>query len=306
MDAGTHLRYDCWFCPEVRGRPDRDHKLYFSKEKEVGFCFKCGTAVVLQQEFESSEDILEDLRKKLRNSFPYGGEESRSAFQREQRRIPGPFRLSGWTVPVGDSSGRAYLESRGISVETASRFGVRFASLPQPGLVLPNRLQEDGEALLTDFYQLRKVDPGGGEKYLSPPDTIKPIAYLDHRSQPGKSNAGLTPDLFLTEGMLSAISLHEKLGVPVGALLGLSLTPHQLAELNSHLREFPAGRLFLVLDGGEAPRARKLASALEEKVIRCPELRIVDLPARVDPNEASRDQLEWAVSQAFSPHRIPW
>jgi hypothetical protein len=61
----THIIYYCPFCKSVRGKEDNDGKFYFSKEKHVGWCFKCHTKVIGNNFSYNAGDNFTPIEKQI-------------------------------------------------------------------------------------------------------------------------------------------------------------------------------------------------------------------------------------------------
>lgn len=80
-DTTTHIRYNCPYCFEERGKDDDDGKFYWDKTKLVGYCFKCHTSGILKMDrnieevrldnaIRHIESMTEKTSSNLTNSLP--------------------------------------------------------------------------------------------------------------------------------------------------------------------------------------------------------------------------------------------
>lgn len=240
---------NCPFCLDVRGKPDRDKKLYWNPGKRIGSCKKCET-VIVDPSTPSLEFIYETRFKK-------------------EKETPKPqiFTLS-WTKSALEVDwARDYLHGRGFDDSVIDFWNMRAGEFPTPMVVLPNRF--DSDSLTTDFFQARYLRPGK-LKYATPSNAIKPVYGIDRL----KENA---IGIFVGEGCFSAISANSLEGWSSVATYGKSATFQQLKAI----AETPAKYVCVVYDGGEITA---LSDTAESFLSSDKEVFIAVLPFQEDPN----------------------
>jgi hypothetical protein len=265
---GRHLRFNCPYCPEVRGKADDDYKLYFNKHKSVGMCFKCATVVVL----ESDEEIpsLESIKEHFESMFGF-------LFAPPKREFEVPEFDISFSVPAfEDKDVMNYLRGRNhpLSDELIVYWDLRACILKGKKYVLiPNKVVGNK----TDYYQMRiaSKDAPKNERWNSPNTSIKPLFKI-HKFK--------WDDLVLVEGVFSATAV----GANAVPLLGKYLTDRQQRQLLARFSTFGfPKRVFIVLDGGalEKKLANKIYYKLREMFITTTDIYKINLPYGKDPDE---------------------
>lgn len=202
----THWRFYCPFCPPHD--PDRKGKLYINKFKKLGFCFRCETRVI------ANGGVLIPKKK----TDPH-----------ELISVP-KFSIDSFT-PISCNSGNnynrveKYILSRRISLDTAARFDVLSAHLPDR-VVFVNRLFVNN---LTDFIQFRYIDPTqDGQRFFIPRGCKKELCWI-HKLRKNIDT------IVISEGFFSALSVYEHTcgSLDVLVSVGKHLSDYQLSELKT-------------------------------------------------------------------------
>jgi DNA primase len=217
-----------------------------------------------------------------------------------------------WDTPAGEPL-RAYLAERGLSEETCRDFRL---GLAPGGNRLALKAREKGytqEELLgaglvnrrgNDYFGGRLVFPlsnargrvrGFGARRLHDDDPIKAkyvnspegelfrkskIVYGLHRA---RAAIAKQDEAVVVEGYTDVLALHQRGRETAVASMGTALTEDQLKELG-HLTK----RLFLCFDADAAGEAATLRG-MDLAVARGFDVRVVPLPAGVDPAEAAEE-----------------
>lgn len=311
-----------------------------SPEKQIFHCFGCGTGgdvfeFLMKYEGISFPEVVQRLARRYGIEIP-----DRSLSPDQKRKIRETEQLFSANHqameffaemllrhPAGKKAVQ-YLENRGFTKETVSRFKVGFAPDGWDNLVryfvkkkLPLQTATRAGLLVAGknggFYDRFRnrivfpiVDLGGRitgfggrvlddakPKYLNSPET--PI-YNKSRSLYGlpmaKPEIRKTQTALIVEGYLDVLSLWQY-GVPNAvAALGTSLTPEHVKMLKGHARN-----VILVFDSDEAglKAARRSIAVLNKDV----EPRILVLPDGHDPDsflrEAGRERFTAAAEKAM-------
>jgi hypothetical protein len=265
---GRHLRFNCPYCPDIRGKADDDYKLYFNKHKEVGMCFKCNTIVVLESDGEIPS--LETIKQHFESMFEF-----LYCLPKPSPVIP-EFDISFSVPAFEDKDVMNYLRSRNhpLSDELIAYWDLRACTLGGKKYVLiPNMINGNK----TDYYQMRIANKNApkNERWNSPNTSIKPLFKI-HKFK--------WDDLVLVEGVFSATAI----GANAIPLLGKYLTGHQLSQLYDKFSVFGyPKRVFIVLDGGSFERklANKIYHKLKKMFIATTDIYKINLPHGKDPDE---------------------
>jgi DNA primase len=173
-----------------------------------------------------------------------------------------------------------YLASRGISKETAEKFGVGFFSGKgsMSGRIVFPIHNESGELVA---YAGRSIDGAAGERYKFPSGFHKSaVLYNLHRAI-GESNP--ERQVVVVEGFFDCMKVTAA-GFPCVALMGSSLSATQQETLGQHFQ-----RVVLLFDGDDAGK-----KATDECLLRFgPQLwvRALVLPSGQQPDQLSTEEL---------------
>jgi len=181
------------------------------------------------------------------------------------------------------------LKERGLSVETAQRFGVGYCArgLMRGMIAIPVR-DEDGDLVAYAGRRLKFADIEAHGKYRFPKGFKKELVlYNLDRTRALAQERGLV----VVEGFFSVMSLYEAGIENVVAAMGCSLSEAQcalLAEL--------ASSVTLLFDGDASGRggAEEARARLEGRVAT----RLIRLPDGCDPEAVPHKTLRWAVNGA--------
>jgi DNA primase len=182
-----------------------------------------------------------------------------------------------------------YLAERGITRETADRFGVGFflgKGSMAGRLVIPIHNAE-GELVA---YAGRSLDPETEPRYKLPAGFNKSLElYNLHRAAQADGRGAV----IVVEGFFDVMKVHQAGFPAVVALMGSSLSDAQ-AEL---LGAFE--RVILMLDGDEAgaEAAPKIAAQLARRLL----VRIADVPEGTQPDQLSSEEIQRVLNPLYKP-----
>ena len=286
-------------------------------DRKIYKCFGCGKGggainFVMELDNLSFREAVEVLAKRCGMQVPDSGASPGAKERREKlltinKQAARAFHR--WLYAPEGAQGLAYLQKRGLSKGTLTRFGLGFApnrwdaliqelskegydkrDLLDAGLAVSNK---DGR--IYDRFRNRVmfpiIDTGGNvigfggrvmddstPKYLNSPDT--PV-YNKSRNVfalniAKKSKAG---QVILTEGYMDTISLHQAGFDSAVASLGTALTPDH-AQLLS--RYFPQAILAYDGDGAGVAAAQRAIPLLEKAGLK---VRVLRMRGAKDPDE---------------------
>lgn len=254
-ETNTHIRYNCPFCEEVRGKADNDGKMYLDKIEGISYCFKCTTVGVLNSDKDMSEIELDRAIAKL------------SKFKKEETD-PYIFSEIQYNKMYDDldEEGSEYLDSR-TPFYTSFADKLRFRVSKKMGILVPIRYWGKDISYNLRFYKPKdkmKYYIPNGVKYLYSPNNVF-------------SKSGQFQEITLVEGYFDAIgALLDGFKNPI-ALFGLSITPLQIEML----RSISPTKINIYLD--EAKLSWNLYWKLKNQFPTCEKISIV--PTNYDPEE---------------------
>lgn len=254
-ETDTHLRFNCPFCIEVRGKFDNDGKFYFDKDKQIGYCFKCTTVGVMESDKDISEIELDRSISKL-------------AKLKTKDEEPYVFSSINYEkmFDLLDKEGLDYLDSR-TPFYASFADKLRFKVSPNTGIIVPLRYW--GKDI---SYNLRFYNPRNKMKYFIPSE----VKYL-YSPNNVFCKEGCFKEITLVEGYFDAIGAFlDGYPNPI-ALFGLSITPLQIEML----RSISPIKIRIYLD--EAKLSWQLYWKLKGKFPTCEKIEIV--PTNYDPEE---------------------
>jgi len=274
-------------CPIHRGDGKRAFRV--NVKKNIFNCFSCsarGNVIDLVAAMEqcSVRDAAVRLRDWFSVSMPTAG---------GHQQIPGPQRIIepiklGEQVAENKPLGfelkgidptHPYLANRGITRETAERFGAGF--FPGKGtmsgrIVIPIH-NEKGELV---SYAGRAIDDSE-PKYKFPAGFHKAQVLFNFHRVVKEQNADRP--VVLVEGFFDCMRVHEA-GFPAVAIMGCSLSGAQEHLLASH-----CDRVIVMLDGDET--GRRAANEISSRLARKMFVRIVDLDTGKQPDQLSYEEM---------------
>ena len=309
---------------------EKSPSFHVNEQRQYFYCFGCGTKgdvfTFLQQvEQQSFVEVLRELASQAGVELPEqrmspaerkamaDAETERSRMLRVMDLAVGFFE-SQLTKSEG-ANARAYLESRGLSAETAARFRVGFAPARYDGLIdflgeqhvplavaerlgLVGRNDRGNYDFFRDRVMLpvldrqkrpvgfssRLLDPNAKDrKYVNSPDTPlfhkKEQLYGLHAALEGIRR---TETAVLVEGNFDVMSLYDVGITNAVAPMGTALTAEQIATLGRLAR-----KVVVIFDGdaaGERAARRVLPLFLEADV----DGRVARMPGGVDPDDFVR------------------
>jgi len=180
---------------------------------------------------------------------------------------------------TGINHSHSYLAARGISLETAEIFGM--GHFPGKGLmsgrvVVP--IHDEAGKLVA--YAGRALN-GEQPRYLFPSGFRKAqVLFNLHRATRNECRGSV----IVVEGFFDCLKIHQAGFRNVVALMGVALSGSQQKLLEDHF-----GSVALLLDGDEAGRAA--SSRIAEQLIRKVFVRIVDVPAGLQPDQLSANDI---------------
>jgi DNA primase len=283
-------------------------------------CFSCGAAgdvikFVMEKEGLSFFEALKSLAERYGVPMPkrsqYADDDSRMrAALFEMHTLAAQTFRANLQSPAGDAA-RAYLERRGVSPETAEKFGLGYSERgralvrlfgerrftaeqsEQSGLVgkredgsfydrFRNRLMFPihNEAGKIIGFGGRALDAGDEPKYLNSPETpIYKKSFVLYNLHRAKEAIRRDDRAILVEGYMDAIGVTAAGFASVVASCGTSLTAQQVQTLKRH-----SGKVFVNFDpdaAGANATERSIGLLLTEGM----HVRIVELDRGLDPDE---------------------
>lgn len=304
--------YICPLCGNGSGS-DGDGLAWNPRSKEPGglHCFKCGFSgdvidLFMKQCGSDFPSAARALAEEL-NIDPDGGQAAPSEKKAEPQKTEEPPKADyteyykECSARLSDPAAVAYLQGRGISLETASHYGIGFDPAadpveapggvgqkenPAPRIILPTSLQH---------YVARSIDPSTPKQYQKlNPSRKKGAGGPGFFNSLARKNPG---PLFVTEGAFDALSILEA-GYPA---MALNSTSNATALIKSLENQWTPATLVLCLDNDGSGKGA--TNVLKEGLQR---LKIPFLEANIcgiykDPNEAltgNREAFLEAVSAA--------
>ena len=285
--SGTELVLDCPIC-------EASNKLYVNEKSGLWICYRCGekgNATKLVSHVEGIS-FREARRFVLRGSMDRPSrtvDEIRNMDTepiRDSRKpvvsLPSEFipifeRGSNvWRVPT-------YLKSRGISPTVAASFGLGFCKAGRYAgrLILPANVF--GQLRTFQGRSMGDFEP----KYLGPSGDKKGSALF------GLDEAFGAEEVLIVEGPLDVVSLAGKGYTAIG-LMGKVATMSQATLL----KRAGVRRAVVMLDGDARRDAGKVANLLSDVLDN---VKIAELPAGFDPDDASIDLLSSSIDAARPP-----
>lgn len=252
----THDRFKCPYCLEVRGKEDNDGKFYWSKEKLIGYCFKCETVGILKTDKERESVLFEVKLKGLIKSV------------RENTSIDTSL-LSNYNyseLDILNQEALDYLDSRLPIYKDFIDF-FNFRCVEGVGLTVPIYFED---RIIS--YNLRFYKPTGKMKYYIP-DGNKFLYNPNNSLSKDKAFGEYT----IVEGTFDAIgALLLGYKNPI-AIFGKSMTEFQ----SSLLRRYSPSKINIFLD--ETELSKKLKRNIKDYFPTVEEYNII--PAKIDPEE---------------------
>ena len=272
LTSSGEIRFNCPFCVEIGKPPDSKYHLYVNPRKGVFHCFRCGKSGSLSilpkhyvQTIMSVSSKIVDFEKveeveEVKLSFPNG-----------YQKVAGQAQLIS----------EMYLAMRlGISIEDLkTKIPKEFYS------IVVNKTNSDIWLMFKsytwagdmDYYVLRKV---GKHDFLNPSGVKKPLFKFSITS------LGLGKPLFITEGIMDALSVYKEYNCPSVALLSKTITHKQLLELYDYSPE----TVVVALDGDAQKEAFKLCRKLQSFI---DDVFVALLPEDKDPADLHGKILEY-------------
>lgn len=307
-------------------------------EKRLWHCYGCDAGGDLYKFVQRYENV--DFQTAVRMLAQRAGVELRESVDDRRRRSEREaiFEANGVAQAYFSSelkrsaAAREYLRMRGVTQETAAKFGVGYApdswdglagAVRKAGIDLPlaaragllrARPQGDG---YYDFFRNRLMFPiynltgevmafGGrtlGDDVAKYINTENTAAYTKgnhvYALQLARRAAAADAALIVVEGYLDAIALHEAGFANAVASLGTAFTPEQARELRR-----VAPNVYLCFDGdkaGKAATSRSIDMLIEEGL----SVVVVALPAGKDPDEFVRTEGAERF-RALLAESVPW
>jgi len=323
---------------------DSRPSLNVNPSKQIFKCFACGAGgdvfkfMMLREKLSFPEAVV-FLAEKAGIKLPERQREPREGVGRNEleqvnRRVGRLFR--DWYAGEGGERARKYIENRGISEETAERFGLGWApaewdslsktaqkeSIPFDHLVKLGLLIQKEQGGYYDRFRERVIFPvidamgrvigfGGrtlGDdpaKYLNSPESVlfdKSRAL--YGIQAAKDHIVKERKAIVVEGYTDCIMAHQFGLTNVVATLGTALTSEHAQALSRY-----ADQIVLVFDSDMAG-AKAADRAIEIFFGQHIEVKLVSLPKGMDPCdyllEYGRDSLAELVGQATEALEYKW
>lgn len=264
----THVQYNCPWCVEKGHREHNDGKFYWSKKKQIGFCFRCNTVGVLDdgRDYEDVQldwainSLLEDTDKISISNINLPAIQYDKMFEEL------------------DEEGKSYLDER---VPFYSMFSdvLEFRVSPKVGVAVPIYFKNK-----IISYNLRYYSPMNGRKYYIPEGVkylYSPTRIFDHENK--------LQEITLVEGYFDALgALVDGKPNPV-AIFGKTITDLQL----SMLRTACPVKINIYLD--EAKLSWSLYHRLKNSLPTVSEIQVIPT-LKYDPEERFQIKLKKASS----------
>lgn len=300
--------YVCPFCNSGTGENGTGAlKLYETNTWTCHKCGKSGDVIDLYQKATGADynTALRELAQQIGLTIEAGPAPSeRQAAQpsaAQEKPQPSNYDFTGYYVArqewITQPAAASYLKARGISQETAERFGLGFdpkadpASAPGGKGVIRNPAPRIIIPTSKSHYIARSIDPATPKEYkkLNPKGCTPDIFNIEALYQ--------GPEVFITEGAFDALSILE-IGTPAASLNSAANADKLIDQLREKRTD---ATLILCLDNDEAGKAAT------EKL--CDGLRSLDISfikadingGHKDPNEhlqADREGFAAAIQAA--------
>lgn len=257
--------------------------------RNIFHCFACGAGgtvldFVAAMEGCSLSEAASKLRAVTTTIEPYPSP-GKKELVTEKRLSPEPLRF----VLRGVDTQHPYLATRGITTRTAADFGVGFYAGPgllSGRLIIPIH-NADGTLIGYCGRSIGEQQP----RYRFPSGFAKSeLLFNFHRAAATKESS-----VVVVEGFFDCLKVHQAGFHSVVALMGAALyrTPAQL--LSERFSD-----VVLMLDGDSTGKAaaRTIAHRLRGKCF----LRVVDLPADVQPDQLSSEMISEVLHNALPEH----
>lgn len=272
-----------YVCPICKARHHGEvyekRKLYYNPKKKLGHCFVCEAVLVGEDSFDPKDA---DTTGMSFEEYITMNDKSSMLSKKQKQYDSQKFDFSGLRNASEIPELLLYLkEKRKLSDKTISSYVFKSFELKNnsQGIFIGSNLLTETS---TDFFQIRNLDPKATPKYLSSPNTVKPIGYLDRLQN--------EDSVIICEGFFSALSASQHLNYKYKPLVlfGKVMTEFQEYQLNKFLSNNYINELICCLDGGYSKENLKLFNQLKlnPKINRVTK---IDLPDDTDPNDLSQE-----------------
>jgi len=287
--TNTHIRYNCPFCANRRGKIDDDKKLYVDKKTGMFYCFKCHAKGKINNQIDVKS--CSDIYKKIldfANDMCYSKEEQNEIDSDiDEDDEDNCFYLPDVKIKK-DTLAYKYCLERGITDDMINFYHIRLGVGDLFGrIVIPNVLYGNE---WTDMYSARsylKQEP----KYLNPPDCDKSkIVFNIDNIMEGAD------DIYVVEGVLTAIAA----GKEAVAVYGCHPSDIQINKILSK----KCKNIYCVLDNDEAgrPANEQLANNLKKLTENTnTQVYIVYMPEGIDAADIGENAFKEYVRNNFKP-----
>jgi DNA primase len=264
-------------CP-IHGGEGRD-AFQVNLARNIFHCFACGTGgtvldFVAAMEGCTLREAAEQLQRQaaLRNEPATFLPRKELVTEKKKALLPLGFVLRGV------DGAHPYLATRGVQSPTAAHFGVGFYAGPglmSGRLVIPIH-NAQGELVA---YGGRSLD-GTEPRYQFPPGFRKSeVLFNLHRAAASGESA-----VVVVEGFFDCLKVYQAGRRSVVALMGAVLYRSPERTLREHFRQ-----VVLMLDGDAA--GRKAGRIIADRLRRHCAVRVVQLPANVQPDQLSAETI---------------
>jgi DNA primase len=271
-------------CPIHKG--EGQNTFHANLSKNAFQCFSCqARGNVLDFVAAMEQCTIRDAALKLADWFSIGERSSvkpgserkpvsaKSGGEANPQNKPLPFQLKGVDIE------HPYLAERGVSKQTAEKFGFGFFSGKgsMKGRVVIPIHNERGELVA---YAGRAID-GSEPKYKLPAGFHKSLELFNLHRAIGESNP--RRQVVVVEGFFDCVKVSEG-GFPCVALMGCSMSEAQEELLVKHFDS-----AWLMLDSDEA--GRKAAAECVTRMGRRMWVRLAEVPEAKQPDQLSTDEI---------------
>lgn len=255
-ENNTHIIFKCPFCKEKGKSEDIHGKMYFSKEKQISYCFRCTTVGILDEDKDVSEYDFDFAIRNLESKYKESEEIDHIFSSIQYEKMYDPI----------DQEAIDYLDNR-CPLYSSFADKLRFRISPTIGVTVP--IQYWGKDI---SYNLRFYKPNGKMKYYIP----NGVKYV-YSPNNVFCEKGRYQEITLVEGYFDAIgALLDGYKNPI-ALFGLSITPLQIEMI----RSISPVKIKIYLD--EAKLSWNLYWKIKDKFPTVQKIEVV--PTNYDPEE---------------------
>jgi hypothetical protein len=215
MKSGHERRFCCPLCGDAKPRDDAHRSLCVNSTTGAYFCHRCGEKGVVKEKRGEPVFIPKPRRAAAALSRAFKVEFTSEPVTKDENAAGGIYNeIYAESLPLKDTAGERYLNSRGIPIELAEAAGVRFSTnfYKRPAVIFPIYNRAGNLVAINGRF----VDGREAEGKLKTQTAGKKSAGLF--VTPGALEAEIVA---VCESPIDALSLHL-CGLPSVALIGTS------------------------------------------------------------------------------------